>query len=67
MSKLCASLRDETKLVLVGDADQLSPVQGGAVFNGLIKAPKAESYLGTICVLGDQSPKVYQSLIFCTW
>ena len=45
MSKLCASLRDETKLVLVGDADQLSPVQGGAVFNGLIKAPKAESYL----------------------
>ena len=45
MSKLCASLRDETKLVLVGDADQLSPVQGGAVFNGLIKASKAESYL----------------------
>jgi len=45
MSKLCASLRDETKLVLVGDADQLSPVQGGAVFNGLIKAPTAENLL----------------------
>ena len=34
--------RDETKLVLVGERiDQLSPVQGGAVFNGLIKAPTA--------------------------
>ena len=51
MSKLCASLRDETKLVLVGDADQLSPVQGGAVFNGLIKAPKAETYLADNLVL----------------
>ena len=45
MSKLCASLRDESKLVLVGDADQLAPVQGGAVFNGLIKASKSEEAL----------------------
>ena len=38
MAKLCGALRDETKLILVGDPDQLAPVQGGAVFNGLIKA-----------------------------
>jgi exodeoxyribonuclease V alpha subunit len=37
MAKLCDALRDETKLILVGDADQLAPVQGGAVFNGLVK------------------------------
>jgi len=45
MSKLCASLRDESKLVLVGDADQLAPVQGGAVFNGLIRESKGEDAL----------------------
>ena len=38
MAKFCAALRDETKLVLVGDADQLAPVQGGPVFNGLVRA-----------------------------
>ena len=32
MAKLCSSLRNESKLVLIGDADQLAPVQGGAVF-----------------------------------
>lgn len=38
MAKFCAALRDEAKLVLVGDADQLAPVQGGPVFNGLVRA-----------------------------
>ena len=38
MAKLCQSLREDTKLVLIGDADQLAPVQGGAVFNGLIQS-----------------------------
>ena len=40
MAKLCAALRDKAKLILVGDADQLAPVQGGAVFNGLVKPSK---------------------------
>ncbi len=38
MAKFCSALRDEAKLVLVGDADQLAPVQGGPVFNGLARA-----------------------------
>ena len=38
MAKLCQALREDTKLVLIGDADQLAPVQGGAVFNGLIQS-----------------------------
>ena len=38
MAKLCESLKEESKLVLIGDADQLSPVQGGAVFNGLVQS-----------------------------
>ncbi|MBT3638122.1 MAG: exodeoxyribonuclease V subunit alpha [Opitutae bacterium] len=38
MAKFCAALRDEAKLALVGDADQLAPVQGGPVFNGLVRA-----------------------------
>ena len=38
MAKFCSALRDDAKLVLVGDADQLSPVQGGPVFNGLVRA-----------------------------
>ena len=45
MAKLCAALRDEAKLILVGDADQLAPVQGGAVFNGLIKASTVDDML----------------------
>ena len=45
MAKLCSSLSDESKLVLIGDADQLAPVQGGAVFNGLIKATEATDQL----------------------
>ena len=38
MAKLCESLKEESKLVLIGDADQLSPVHGGAVFNGLVQS-----------------------------
>ena len=44
MAKLCGALRDETKLILVGDPDQLAPVQGGAVFNGLIKGAVANFF-----------------------
>ena len=36
MARLCEALSVDTKLILVGDANQLSPVQGGAVFSGLI-------------------------------
>ena len=45
MAKLCQSLSEETKLVLVGDADQLSPVQGGAVFNGLVQSSQSNAFL----------------------
>ena len=44
MAKLCQALREETKLVLIGDADQLAPVHGGAVFNGLIKSSKPNEF-----------------------
>jgi exodeoxyribonuclease V alpha subunit len=37
LAKLCQALREDAKFILVGDADQLAPVQGGAVFNGLVK------------------------------
>ncbi len=40
MAKLCDALSEKAKLILVGDADQLAPVQGGAVFNGLVKPSK---------------------------
>ncbi len=44
MAKLCDALPDKAKLILVGDADQLAPVQGGAVFNGLIKPCKSNLF-----------------------
>ena len=47
MAKLCDALRDEAKMILVGDADQLAPVQGGAVFNGLVKPSKRNVFFPT--------------------
>lgn len=44
MAKLCDALPCKAKLVLCGDADQLSPVQGGAVFSGLIKGAAANRF-----------------------
>ena len=44
MAKLCDALREETKLVLIGDADQLAPVHGGAVFNGLVKSSQPNEF-----------------------
>ena len=44
MAKLCDALREETKLVLIGDADQLAPVHGGAVFNALIKSSQPNKF-----------------------
>ena len=44
MAKLCDALREETKLVLIGDADQLAPVNGGAVFNGLVKSSQPNEF-----------------------
>jgi exodeoxyribonuclease V alpha subunit len=38
MSKLLSALNSEAKIILIGDADQLTPVQGGPVFSGLAKA-----------------------------
>ena len=61
MAKLCSALRDEAKLILVGDPDQLAPVQGGAVFSGLARSsvpnrfPSAElpALAGYSSVAGD--------------
>jgi len=47
MAKFCAALREEAKLVLVGDADQLAPVQGGPVFNGLVRAYEPNRFAST--------------------
>ena len=44
MAKLCDALREKTKLVLIGDAAQLAPVNGGAVFNGLIKSSQPNQF-----------------------
>ena len=37
MAKLCDALKPGSRLILVGDADQLAPVQGGPVYNSLVR------------------------------
>ena len=44
MAKLCDAIKDDAKLILVGDSDQLAPVQGGAVFNGLVRSSKSNLF-----------------------
>jgi exodeoxyribonuclease V alpha subunit len=44
MAKLCDALREDTKLVLIGDAAQLAPVHGGAVFNELIESSQPNEF-----------------------
>lgn len=44
MAKLCDALQEKAKLVLIGDADQLAPVHGGAVFNGLVKSSQPNEF-----------------------
>ena len=44
MAKLCDALQEDTKLVLIGDAAQLAPVHGGAVFNGLIESSQPNEF-----------------------
>ncbi len=67
MAKLCSALRKDAALILVGDADQLSPVQGGAVYNALIRhgtpnhfCPAQQSVLSRFSGIGkfekSQSP-----------
>ena len=46
MAKLLDSLKPSARLILSGDADQLSPVQGGGVFNALVKAAETNKYNG---------------------
>lgn len=52
MAKLCEALRDDSKLILVGDADQLAPVLGGGVFSHLIKSSsksgKLDSHIASL-------------------
>ena len=44
MARLCEALPADSKLILVGDPHQLSPVQGGAVFSGLVKGLIANEF-----------------------
>jgi len=44
MAKLCDALQEKAKLVLLGDADQLAPVHGGAVFNALVKSSQPNEF-----------------------
>jgi len=44
MAKLLDSLKPKARLILSGDADQLSPVQGGGVFNALVKAAETNKF-----------------------
>ncbi|MEK9773498.1 MAG: exodeoxyribonuclease V subunit alpha [Opitutae bacterium] len=60
MAKLCSALGKDTLLILVGDADQLSPVQGGAVFNSLVRygspnrfSPVQKSFLSHFSKVGE--------------
>ena len=44
MAKLLEALKPTARLILSGDADQLSPVQGGGVFNALAKGGVLNSF-----------------------
>jgi exodeoxyribonuclease V alpha subunit len=44
MSKLFQSLKPGARIILSGDADQLSPVQGGGVFNSLVSASDSNKF-----------------------
>ena len=46
MAKLLDSLKPTARLILSGDTDQLSPVQGGGVFNALVKAAATNQFNG---------------------
>jgi exodeoxyribonuclease V alpha subunit len=45
MSKLFQSLKPSARIILSGDAEQLSPVQGGGVFNSLVRASDSNMFL----------------------
>ena len=44
MAKLLESLKPSARLILSGDADQLSPVQGGGVFTALVKGAEPNKF-----------------------
>ena len=44
MAKLLEALKPTARLILSGDADQLSPVQGGGVFNALAKGGELNKF-----------------------
>lgn len=58
MHALIEALPDEARLVLVGDADQLPAVSGGAVFRDLVgdPAPVGEDTARFVELLSDASP-----------
>ena len=44
MAKLLNALKPTARLILSGDADQLSPVQGGGVFNALVRGSEPNKF-----------------------
>ncbi|MGC3993208.1 MAG: exodeoxyribonuclease V subunit alpha [Propionicimonas sp.] len=57
MARLLDALRPEARLVLVGDPDQLAPVEAGAVLADIVDAPStpAADLAGTLSGLGLRS------------
>ncbi|WP_062989380.1 exodeoxyribonuclease V subunit alpha [Nocardia anaemiae] len=69
MSSLLAALRPDTRLVLVGDPDQLASVDAGAVLADLVAGPVVgepnpvlEQVLGTESVAADGNPEALTDL-----
>ncbi|MEV6135447.1 exodeoxyribonuclease V subunit alpha [Nocardia sp. NPDC051990] len=64
MSSLLAALRPDTRLVLVGDPDQLASVDAGAVLADLVAGPVAgesnpvfEQVVGAECIAAEGNPE----------
>ncbi|MGY4102523.1 exodeoxyribonuclease V subunit alpha [Nocardia sp. R16R-3T] len=69
MSSLLAALRPDTRLVLVGDPDQLASVDAGAVLADLVAGPVAgapnpvlEQVLGAESIAADSNPEALTDL-----
>ncbi|WP_433602846.1 exodeoxyribonuclease V subunit alpha [Nocardia sp. CA-135953] len=69
MSSLLAALRPDTRLVLVGDPDQLASVDAGAVLADLVAGPVVgapnpvlEQVLGAESIVADSNPEALTDL-----
>lgn len=58
MERLVSSLRDDGRLILLGDANQLPSVEAGAVLRDLLKAREEGPRLGLAAVMLEKSHRV---------